>query len=54
MLASIEEPDFGYLDPSKPNSLNMLALVSKQTFKTIDIYHMERNEIVNCIHLISK
>lgn len=29
VLASIEEPDFGYLDPSKPGALNMLALISK-------------------------
>lgn len=50
VLASIEEPDFGYLDPSKPESVNLVALISKQSFKTIDIFPLERAEIVNCIH----
>ena len=29
ILSNIEEPDYGYLDMSKPNVTNMLALLSK-------------------------
>lgn len=29
IVASIEEPDFGYLDPAKPNASNCVALISK-------------------------
>lgn len=29
LVASIEEPDFGYLDPAKPNASNCIALISK-------------------------
>jgi hypothetical protein len=29
VFASIEEPDFGFVDPDKPNAKNILALLSK-------------------------
>jgi len=29
IVANIEEPDYGYLDSSKPNAKNLLALLSK-------------------------
>ncbi|MFN9905681.1 MAG: hypothetical protein ACK56F_06075 [bacterium] len=54
LLASVEQPDFSFLDPNQPNSVNVLALLSKTTFKTIDIFKLERYEIVNCILPIQK
>ena len=38
ILTNIEEPDYGYLDASKPEARNMIALLSKQTFKTLDTF----------------
>jgi len=29
IVANIEEPDYGYLDISKPNARNLVALLSK-------------------------
>jgi hypothetical protein len=49
LVASIEEPDFGYIDPARPNAVNCLALISKQTFKTIDTIKLKRSEVINCL-----
>ena len=49
MLANIEEPDFGFLDPNRPEAKNMIVLMSKQTFKTLDTFEMERFEVANCM-----
>lgn len=38
IVANIEEPDFGFIDPNKPEARNMIALLSKQTFKTLDTF----------------
>lgn len=40
ILASMEEPDYGFLDASRPDATNLIALLSKQTFKTLDTYHL--------------
>lgn len=53
VLANIEEPDFGFLDESKPDKRNLIALLSKQTFKTLDIFELNRLEIANCVLDIS-
>ena len=29
ILANIEEPDFGFIDPNKPDAKNIIALLSK-------------------------
>lgn len=54
MLANVEEPDFGYLDPTTPNCKNLIALLSKQTFKTLDLFELEKMEIANCVIEIKK
>jgi len=54
IVANIEEPDFGYLDSSKPDAKNMIALLSKQTFKTLDTFQLDRYEIANCVMSIEK
>jgi hypothetical protein len=41
ILTNIEEPDYGYLDPSKPDCKNIIALLSKQTFKTLDMFRLD-------------
>lgn len=54
IVANIEEPDFGFIDPNKPDARNMIALLSKQTFKTLDTFQLERFEVANCILQIDK
>lgn len=39
LLANMEEPDYGFLDPNRQDT-NLLALLSKQTFKTLDTFHL--------------
>ena len=29
IVANIEEPDFGFIDPNKPEARNMIAFLSK-------------------------
>lgn len=48
LVASLEEPNFGYLDSSKDN-VNLVALISKTTFRTIDVFKLDKNEVVNCL-----
>ena len=54
ILANIEEPDFGFLDPNRPDAKNMIALLSKQTFKTLDTFMLDRFEVANCVIQIDK
>jgi hypothetical protein len=54
ILANIEEPDYGYLDPSKPEKCNLIALLSKRTFKTLDVFGLDRMEVANCVVEITK
>jgi len=54
VLANIEEPDFGFVDPNRPDAKNMIALLSKQSFKTLDTYEFDRHEIANSIYQIEK
>lgn len=54
ILANIEEPDFGFIDPNKPDAKNMIALMSKQTFKTLETFQLDRYEVANCIIQIDK
>ena len=54
MLANVEEPDYGFLDPQKPEAKNKIALLSKQTFKTLDYFELDRFEIANCLIQVDK
>lgn len=54
IVASVEEPNFAFLDPSTPSATNMIAMLSKQTFKTLDAHKLDRNEIANCCLHIDK
>jgi hypothetical protein len=54
ILANIEEPDFGFLDPNRPEAKNMIALLSKQTFKTLDTFALDRFEVANTVIQIDK
>lgn len=54
VLANIEEPDFGFVDPNRPDAKNMIALLSKQSFKTLDTYEFDRHEIANSVYQIEK
>jgi hypothetical protein len=54
ILANIEEPDFGFLDPNRPDAKNVIALLSKQTFKTLDTFSLDRYEVANCVIQIDK
>lgn len=53
LVASLEEPNFGYLDSSKDN-VNIVALISKSTFRTIDVFKLDKNEVVNCLLHVQK
>ena len=53
LVASIEEPNFAYLDASKDN-VNTVALISKTTFRTIDVFKLDKNEVVNCLLHVQK
>ena len=54
ILASMEEPDYGFLDANRPDATNLIALLSKQTFKTLDTFHLERFEVANCVIQVDK
>ena len=54
VLASIEEPDFGFVDPDRPDARNTVALLSKQSFKTLDTHELERYELATSVHQIEK
>jgi hypothetical protein len=49
IVASLEEPDFGFLDPNRPDARNIIALLSKSTFKTLDTFQLDRFELANCL-----
>lgn len=49
LVASIEEPNLGYLDPQREDAVNMVALISKQSFRTIDLFRLEKFEVVTCV-----
>ena len=50
VLANVEEPDFGFLDPNRPDARNSLQLLSKSTFASLDTYQFDRYELANCIY----
>jgi hypothetical protein len=54
ILANMEEPDYGFLDPNRPDATNLIALLSKQTFKTLHTFHLQRYEVANCVIQVDK
>ena len=48
----LEEPDFAYLDETKPDAVNVIAVVSRLNFKATALFRLKKTEIPNCIHYI--
>ena len=54
IVASLEEPHLAFLDPDKEQAVNLIALISKSTFKTIHIQHLHKNEVLMSLTQIDK
>ena len=45
----LEEPDLAYIDETK-NAVNLVALVSRSTIQTKEIFKLDKTEVPNCIY----
>jgi hypothetical protein len=45
----LEEPDFAYLDETKPDAVNVVAIVSRLNFKASALFRLNKTELANCI-----
>ena len=52
MAVLMEAPNFAYLDEHKPNEVNTLALLNKNTLEVLTEYNFDKKESVNCLHTI--
>lgn len=49
-MALLEEQDFAYLDETKPDAVNVIAVISRINFKASAMFRLKKGEIPNCIH----
>ena len=45
----LEEPDLAYIDDTKI-AVNLIAIVSKDTFQAQKIFKLDKTEVPNCLY----
>lgn len=48
----LEEPDFAYLDETKPDAVNVIAVVSRLNFKASALFRLNKSELAICITFV--
>ena len=52
IVVLLEQPNMDYIDNSKPQACNVVALVSRSTMRTQAIFTLQKSEIANCAQTI--